>query len=163
MTITAECLRSLLSYEATTGNFVWLRKRGRAEVGSIAGGIEPDGYRFIRINGRKYCAHRLAWLFVNGEWPDNEIDHINGLRSDNRIANLRQATRSQNGANTKLPTTNSVGLKGVCFHKRNRRFQATIGLNGAKKHIGYFATANEAHAAYKAAAEMIYGDYARFK
>jgi len=162
--LTAETVRELLDYDPVTGSLAWRKpRRGSRGVGKSAGSLEKDGYRRIRISGVQYSAHHVAWCHWHGQWPLSEMDHINGDRSDNAIANLRLATRSENEANIRLPRTNTSGFKGVHFHQQNKKFQATIGTGNRKKHIGYFDTAEEAHAAYCAAAEKFFGEFARFE
>lgn len=165
--VTASVVRDLLDYDPATGIFRWRvdRRSGRsharvqARAGDVAGSIRTDGYLAIKIEGRSYRSHRLAWLYVYGRWPDPECDHRNCERNDNRIANLREATRAQNNANSSLRTDNASGLKGV--YRRNARWAAQIRMNGALRHLGYFDTAKAAHAAYSAAAAKLRGEFAR--
>jgi hypothetical protein len=153
--ITAEVARQNLKYDPETGEFVRLR------YGSRAGSIDRYGYLTIGVARRYYFAHRLAWLMVYGDWPSDEIDHINGDPLDNRIANLRLATRSQNLANTKASSRNTSGFKGVAFSKKAGRWQAYICKDQKQKHLGYFDSPEAAHAAYLSAAEQCFGVYAR--
>lgn len=107
------------------------------------------GYMEIRIERRSYLEHRLIWLWVYGEWPSGEVDHINGKRCDNRIENLRDATRTINQQNRRrAQSNNKVGLMGVSFHKGNGRYQAQIQSGGKRMTLGYFDSAAEAHACY---------------
>ena len=152
-------LRELLAYDLATGVFTWRCQVGRAKAGQKAGVKRSDGYWVIKINRRLYRAHRLAWLYVYGEWPRNELDHINGIRDDNHIANLRDATRVENGRNRKKRRDARCALKGVSV--QNKRFRAQIKLAGKTIHIGYYDTEEEAHAAYMAAAEKEFGAFAR--
>lgn len=92
--LTQEVLKSLLYYDPETGIFVWLVTRQRSPAGKEAGGYDEKGYRRICVNGTKVRAHRLAWLYMTGEWPEDQLDHINGLKDDNRFVNLREATNS---------------------------------------------------------------------
>ena len=149
-TLTQERLKELLSYDPTTGDFVWIKQlSGMAKLGSVAGTNNGAGYIQIRIGGKKYFAHRLAFFFVNGYWPANVIDHINGNRSDNRIANLRDVPKSMNQQNMVAPRKNTKsGLLGVCWNGPNNVWEAKIKYNGRKVHIGSFKTPEEAHAAY---------------
>lgn len=111
-------LRELLDYDPASGVFRWRHTtRGYVQKGRVAGCYTKNWYVNICVRGRNYGAHRLAWLYVHGEWPPKFIDHVNGDLSDNRIANLRPATRAQNGANRKLESNSSSGLKGVSWHK----------------------------------------------
>jgi hypothetical protein len=156
--ITAEHLRELLEYDPVTGNFVWKVRHERVLAGAIAGGISSKGYRKIKIDGRAYSAHRLAWLYVYGEWPADQIDHINRQKADNRIANLRPATNAQNQANRLRRCDNNSGYRGVGH--RGGRWQACIQLDGRNTCLGTFGTPEEASAAYHAAAVARYGKFA---
>lgn len=151
MTLTAERLRELLHYNKATGDFTWrVCSNGYTRAGYIAGHMTKCGYWNIQIDRRKYCAHRVAWLYVYGEWPKVQIDHINGRRLDNRWCNLRLATQSENNQNQRAANSrNKCGFLGVSRH--GPRWRANIGINGHKKHIGVFDTPELAHAAYLAA------------
>ena len=148
--LTAETLRGLLDYDPETGEFRWRVSRGnRIKVGAAAGTVSSNGYVVIRINGMLFKAHRLAWLYTHGMWPDHQIDHINSDKRDNRIKNLRDVSRSVNLQNqTKPPKNNTSGFFGVSWHKRKKRWGAQIKVNGRKQHIGLFDTPEAAHAAY---------------
>lgn len=154
-------LREALSYAPATGEFTWNISRGRAAVGKIAGAESVKGYLRIKLDGHLYQAHRLAWLYENGCWPDGEIDHIDGDRKNNRIANLRVATSSQNKANTSLRITNTSGFKGVRWHRQRRRWEARITVSGREISLGLFDEREAAHAAYLAAAHSYFGSFAR--
>lgn len=106
-------------------------------------------------------AHRLAWLYVYGEWPDAEIDHINGNTGDNRISNLRPATRAQNGANRGRQTNNASGVKGVCWHAQSGKWRAMIRISGKSRHLGLFNDIGAAAAAYARATVNRNGEFAR--
>lgn len=140
-------IRELLRYEPETGNFYWLKRTGRCSAGAIAGCIEHRGYRVISIDGKRYYAHRLAWIYVHGLVRDY-IDHINGDRDDNRIANLRDVDCKTNRQNTRraYSSNKSTGILGVRLLKG--KYVSQIWINGKDKHLGTFATAEEAHAAY---------------
>ncbi len=162
--ITQDRLRKLLSYNTETGNFTWLvTRRPQTPAGSRANFRNADGYVFIRIDRVGYMAHKLAWLYMFGELPAAQIDHINGMRDDNRIANLRLATPSENGRNRGATASNTSGVKGVTWHKRDQRWQAQIGHNGYHVHLGYFTDLAAATAAYEAAASRLHGEFARIK
>ncbi len=152
----AERLRELLNYDPKTGIFTWrIDRRAKARPGSLAGTITPSGYRNIWTDGYNYRAHRLAWLYVYGKWPAGQIDHINRVRSDNRIANLRIVTHAQNMENRKVQRNNTSGYTGVYPDRDGRRFSARISSNGKWLYLGHFKTAELAYAAYcKAAAEL---------
>jgi hypothetical protein len=150
--ITAETLRGLLDYEPETGEFRWRVSRGGIKLGDVAGCVDSYGYTCIRINGMQFRAHRLAWLYTHGTWPDHQIDHLNGNRSDNRFANLRDVSGSMNSQNQTRPQkSNTSGFLGVSLHKASKRWKAQIMVNGRSQHLGYFSTTEAAHAAYLAA------------
>jgi hypothetical protein len=159
--VTAERLRELLDCDPETGVLTWrVSRRGRVKPGQVAGKSHHTGYHVIRVDGRQYPAHRLVWLHVTGAWPAAEVDHINGVRNDNRFSNLRDATSSQNGCNARLYRNNKSGLKGAILN-RPGRWIAQIQKGGRKIYLGVFDTPEEAHAAYCAAAERLHGDFAR--
>lgn len=166
MTVTAERLRELLSYERETGVFTRLVNRSsNALAGSVAGCVASTGkgrkYFVIWIDGKLYYAHRLAWLHVHGRWPDDDVDHVDGDGTNNKISNLRAATRSQNMMNTFAQRNNKSGFKGVSLDKPNKKWVAKIQVNGHQKHLGLFKTAAEAHAAYVEATTEHHGEFGR--
>jgi len=153
--------RRLLRYEPDTGTFFWRTATRNTAAGDIAGSQQSRGYWHIKISRRLYMAHRLAWLYVRGEWPAGHVDHINGKRSDNRFANLRIATSSENAWNSRIRSNNACGYKGVHFKKGINKFVAQIHAGGRVRHLGVFMTAAEAHAAYVKAAREHFGEFAR--
>lgn len=168
--ITQERLRELLDYDPETGLFVWLQRDeiagsdkiwNKKHAGKTAGYLSGLGYRPIKIDGHKYLAHRLAWLYVNGRWPAAFIDHINGNRADNRIANLREATQSQNQQNRGLTKHNTSGRKGVSWRRDIRKWSAQIAVSSKQIFLGYFTCPDAAAAAYEAAARKYHGEFAR--
>lgn len=162
MSLTAKRLREVLRYDPQTGQFTWLvRLSIRILIGRNAGRINRHGYRIITIDCVRYHAHRLAWLYMTGEWPAHYIDHANLDKADNRFANLREASRQQNSANTKTPSNNRSGFKGVQWHPQTKKWRARIGFNGKHQSLGLFKSPEEAHAAYAEAAEKLFGEYAR--
>ena len=157
--LTAEKLRELLHYDPATGVFTWkVRTSSRAKVGDVAGGQRGDGYLQIKVQSRMYSAHRLAWLYVYGTWPEDQLDHINRNRSDNRIANLREVTNKQNLQNAGKYSHNTSGHPGVSWHKRDSRWRAHIKHSQKQIHLGHFATVEEAVAARKAAEKLYWAD-----
>lgn len=161
--LTAERLRELLSYDAQTGLFTWRVSRpGRyGRVGAVAGFFDSSGHRRICLDCETYAAHRLAWLYVHGEWPVGDIDHKDTVRSNNAIDNLRPATNAENHFNMRRHRDNASGFKGVDFHRKVGRWRAVIHVGGKQSHLGYFDTAEAAHAVYVAAATEHYGEFAR--
>jgi HNH endonuclease/AP2 domain len=158
--ITRARLRELLDYNKETGEFRWRKRMNHsAKAGDVAGTLHPDGYRMIRIKGRDYRAHHLAWLYTVGRWCSRLIDHRDGDPSNNRWNNLRRATASQNGANARRRSNNSSGFKGVSRHRS--RWRASIRKNRRTHHLGIFSTPEAAHAAYVAGARRLFGEFAR--
>ena len=151
--VTQEVLRHHLFWDDASNVFRWLRPMSnRVSIGSVAGGIhKPTGYRVIGINNVTYREHRLIWLWYYNEWPVDEIDHINGNKLDNRIDNLRAATRQKNAKNQKLRSDNKSGVPGVFFNKQRQKWHAYIKADGKRKHLGYFDKFEDAVAARKAA------------
>lgn len=143
-------LKENLHYDPLTGVFTWIKAIGcKIRVGDLAGSIEKaSGYIRIRINHKGYKAHRLAWLYVTGSMPKEFIDHINGNPSDNRFDNLRECVQSQNLQNLRKANDGSeIQLLGVTLHKCGK-YTSRICTNGKNKHLGLFATPQEAHGAY---------------
>jgi hypothetical protein len=154
--ITQSRLKELLHYNEETGVFTRKTTRGpKAIKGQIAGSENSFGYMTIGIDGKYYKSHRLAWLYVHGEFPSNDIDHINGIRSENMIRNLRVVTVGENMQNQKGPRSNNkTGVLGVCEH--SGRYVAQIQVNKKHIHIGMYSTAEEAHEAYLAEKRKIH-------
>ncbi len=152
-------LKGLLRYDPEVGTFTRIRKAGKAQAGTVAGIKAKQGYIKICVHGFDYMAHRLAWLYVHGTWPE-EIDHINRLRDDNRISNLRAATGSENRCNR--PSKNeSKGLpRGVRWDDKANRWHARIQWGRKTIHIGKFKDLAEASAAYNQRARQLHGDFA---
>lgn len=159
--LTAAEVRYWLDYDADTGIFTRRVHSGNVAPGKIAGSRSGHGYIQIRVNGVKYVAHRLAWLFVYGAWPSAELDHVNLDKADNRIRNLREATREQNSWNTPAYKSNSSGKKGVSFSQKMGKWQAQIRLDKKPEHLGYYDTIEAAHLAYVSAAKQSRGEFAR--
>ena len=144
--LTAARVRELLSYDPETGFFTWLLARGCVPAGAIAGSIDNRRVRF-GVDGRYYLAHRLAWLWMTGEWPTADIDHIDGDPANNRWSNLRDVNRSTNVQNVRRARKNNkAGLLGVSPHGKSWR--AVIGVEGKRINVGTFETPQLAHDAY---------------
>lgn len=157
-----EVLRAKFDYDPETGRFTYRQVKGCTAVGKDVTHVSLRGYVTLSSGRKTYQAHRVAWLFMTGHWPEADIDHINRIRTDNRFCNLREATRSQNLANCPVRSDSSTGFKGVHKKPGNRAkpFWATIKSNGEVRHLGYYATAEAAHEAYMQAAKQIYGKFA---
>lgn len=156
MELTQEYVREVLGYCPDTG--VFSRRRAAGKVGWV----DDLGYLHIRISRKKlYLAHRLAWLYVYGCWPNGNIDHINGNPADNRICNLREATQLQNNWNAKIVNKRSKFRKGVCFDPRRKKYRAYIKIDGKQVQLGRFDDADSAVAAREAAEVRVHGKFAR--
>ena len=157
--ITAEELREQLDYDPETGAFTWRVKPRQKNIAGHAGRLnKTTGYVYISVRKKSYLAHRLAWLHTYGYWPRKEIDHINRVPNDNRIANLREATRAENCANRKKRPTR-YRLNGVFLV--GRRFGARVHINGIPAYLGVYDTEIEAHAVYVEAVRTAFGAFAR--
>lgn len=161
MTLTHTRLLDVLSYDPVSGHFYWKVCRRKELVGRRAGRVLPDGHRQIGVDGRKYYAHRLAWFYVMAEWPSGDVDHRDLRKDNNAFSNLRQASRSQNLANTGPGKRNASGVKGVSFVRARGRWQASICVKGRSFFLGQFATRDEAASAYATAANDMFGEFAR--
>ena len=159
--ITQSELQRLFEYNEKTGVFVRKVKTAIAtRVGEQSGYLNNQGYVRMRVNGKTYQAHALAWLYVFGELP-NLIDHIDGKRSNNAINNLRVANKSINGFNREKKSVSSSIFKGVLWNKKCRKWESKINANGKRKHLGFFSYEQEAAHAYNKAAIELHGEYAR--
>ncbi|MGP9791186.1 HNH endonuclease [Roseinatronobacter sp. NSM] len=160
--LTAETLRLLLQYDPSTGLFTWRNPRARnVKRGDIAGSLTDRGYIKISVLGKRYCAHRLAFLWMTGQEPQDQVDHINGIRSDNRWENLRPATASQNQRNRGIQRNNTSGYPGVTYDKARKQYAAQIKTGGRLRKIGRFSTARKAHEARESLAKVLYGEFYR--
>ncbi|MCG7388320.1 HNH endonuclease [Pantoea sp. ACRSB] len=158
--ITADELKRLFEYNPDTGVFIRRKSLGPCAAGAIVRTKALNGYLSVMVNGKGYLLHRLAWLITTGGWPIGQIDHVDGNRSNNAISNLRDASGSQNQYNKKRQGNNTSGFKGVSYHKKTRRFRASINVNGKQISLGYFDTAQRAHQAYVDKAREIAGGFA---
>lgn len=166
--LTQSRLKELLDYEPETGVFRWKVVAGRGPCrrnpGDVAGSVGLGGYVTIRFGGKSYYAHRLAFLWMTGAWPEHEVDHIDGVRTDNRWMNLRETSRKTNAHNTGgLRANNTSGLVGASWHKQSGRWRAAITLNNRVIHIGLFATIELAHAAYLKAKDELHPTHRRLR
>ena len=150
MILTQERLKELLHYDPNTGNFIWLvRTSNRFCVGDVAGSLSNKGYKYTQIDGCKYRASRLAWFYMTGEWPKDQVDHFNTIRNDDRWCNLREATNRINAQNKrKAQNNNKTGFLGVSPAHDYKGFIAQITFNGEVQYLGTFDTPELAHKAY---------------
>lgn len=160
--LTQARLMELLRYDPETGVFTWIAAPGGRKdlIGRVAGVVNAVGYVVIRCDDKLRLAHRLAWFYVHGEWPSGVIDHINRIRSDNRIANLRDANQHLNQANQSLSRNNKSGVKGVSWDGKRRKWVAQITVNRQNRFLGYFADRDDAASAYAIAAKQSFGEFA---
>jgi hypothetical protein len=148
--LTQEVLKERLHYDKNTGVFTWLNVKVNANKvrGKVAGGLLTTGYVQIelKINDKRYVyrAHRLAWLYVYGEFPKGNLDHINHVKNDNRITNLRIATQAENLRNLSMSSRNTSGYTGVHFHKVTGKYCASVRVNYKHIHLGYFENVEDA-------------------
>jgi hypothetical protein len=145
--ITQERLKELLHYNPDTGIFIWKVKKSRVSIGDTAGS-RCHKYLTVKLDQVRYLSHRLAWLYVYGEWLNKDIDHINRVTTDNRICNLRPATRSENSQNRGIQSNNKFGLVGVSECKRTNKYRAYITINKKFIALGTYETPELAHEAY---------------
>jgi len=153
-----ERLRQVLRLE--DGRLFWQVNRKRHLIGSEAGAWQGTGYRQVMVDGRRYLAHRIVFAIVHGRWPVKQIDHINGITSDNRPENLREATVQENSHNTKAHSDGTSGIKGVCWSKAAGKWKVRIMISGKNRFLGYFDDLELAAAAYASAAEKSQGKFA---
>lgn len=153
--ITQEKLSQNLDYNPETGIFRWKISIGAVKKGDIAGYKRLDGYCAIKIERKTYKAHRLAWLYVYGYFPENEIDHINRIKNDNRICNLREVSHQCNMRNSKKPKNNTSGVKGISWYKKIQKWEARIKINRKTKHLGKYKDFDDAVCARLAAEQCV--------
>lgn len=169
--LTAEYVRSMVNYDPETGSVTWtqqsardVRKSGRGRArpvaGSVATTLKSSGYLVVRFNRVSYQAHRIAWLWMMGEWPPVLVDHRDRDRTNNAWANLRPATHSQNRSNSGVWSNNLLGVKGVNLLPTGQ-YRAVINYGGKSHHLGRFDTIEEAHARYVKEALRQFGEFAR--
>lgn len=166
--LTQTRLRELFDYNPETGIFTRRppakRKAGNrlSYFNKPAGSLHNiHGYVSIHIDGEKFRASRLAWLYMTGEWPQHEVDHINGNRANDSWANLREANSSEQKMNTAIRSDNTSGVKGIGWNKRQGKWHARIKAYGVQTHLGYFDDLEQAKAARKAAEVRIHGEFAK--
>jgi len=159
--LTAARLRELFHYDPETGVFTRIVKTSPfTRIGEPAGSTgHVSGYVHLKVDRRMYKAHRLAVLYMTGQWPTACVDHIDMVRSNNRWGNLRQATAAENNRHVHARSNNKSGFKGVCWHKPSQRYMAQTSLNGVHHYLGVYATPEEASAAYQQFAAKHFGEF----
>lgn len=151
-------LKKILNYNPLDGSFSWItiKKNSNRSKGKITTGHNGRGYLRIFLNGKRYKAHRLAWLYMTGKWPKDQIDHINQIRDDNRFCNLREASNKDNAKNKGIAKNNTSGVSGVSLDKAKKTWSANIAKDNIKIHLGHYVDKFEAICARKSA-ERKYG------
>lgn len=158
--ITPEQLQEMFDYNPENGLLFWkIRNSKRVRIGDVAGCRASDGRILVGIRGRIYKAHRIAWAITTGEWPKDMIDHVNGDPSDNRLCNLREATKSQNMMNVGKIKSNTSGIKGVGWSKASQKWRAYIRVNKKDIHLGLFENIEDAKKARIEAAIKYHGEF----
>ena len=155
-------IKEHLTYDPKSGSITWIKKPpySRIKVGSEAGS-EQNGYRFHSIKHKRLYAHHIAWFLFYGKWPDDELDHRDNNPLNNKISNLREATRGQNAMNVRPWNRSGKGLKGAYWHKPDQRWFSQIRVNGKQIYLGRFDTEEEAHMAYCKASPQLHLDFSR--
>lgn len=157
--ISIDDLRARFTFDPETGAILRLKPTQRSPIGSRADFLRERGYAFVEIDRKMVRAHRVIWALAHGEWPPKEIDHINGCRSDNRLSNLRLATRSENMANIVVSRVGKSGVRGVSWDQDAQKWYARISKNGSEIYVGLFDDLSAAHAAYVEASKKINGEF----
>jgi hypothetical protein len=157
-----ENIKEIFNYNPETGDLTWRQRIGGRTLGKI-GTLDKDGYLIFLMNYRKnrYCVHRVIWAYVHGKWPKDQIDHINGIKNDNRLCNLRQANTAENMRNVGRQSHNTSGIKGVSWHKLRGKWRADIKVNQKQIWLGNFDCSAAASFAYQIAADKYHGKFAR--
>lgn len=167
--IDQKTVKEFLDYDPKTGIFRWKKRDSWPKfmntrlAGKEAGCKNVAGYVVIRIGKRLYLAHRLAWLIMKGEWPEFEVDHRDGVKSNNKWLNLRNSTHAQNKFNCGLSKRNTSGYKGITWSKHSKKWIAQISVDGRHRYLGLFKNPLEAHNAYEKAAKKYHKNFARMK
>lgn len=157
MSLTQTRLHEVLSYNPETGSLIWKESK-RDRLGKPAGWRHSKGYCSVVVDGKQYFAHRLAWLYVHGHLPSKQIDHIDGVKSNNAILNLREASNAENHQNVvrAKASNRSSGILGAHLHKKSGRWRSSICIDGKQIHLGFFPSAADAHAAYLKAKRVLH-------
>lgn len=148
--LSCEYVSSLLSYDPEAGILRWrVARNNRVKVGQEAGSVSSNEYLHIGIDGRQYLAHRLAWLHVHGEWPNGQIDHINRVKTDNRLSNLRACSPRENSRNRKIRCDNKSGVPGIHWSNKKNAWGTSVAVAGRQVSAGYFNDLGSAEQAIK--------------
>jgi len=157
--VSIEEIKARVRFDSETGKLHRVTASGGSKVGQETGSMSSSGYLGVGICGKAFLCHRIAWLLHYGEWPEFEVDHINGMKTDNRISNLRSATRSENVNNTNLRSDSTSGYKGVNYSNQHGRYRARIVVKGKRMHVGMYDTPEQAHEALCAARNAYHGKF----
>jgi hypothetical protein len=161
MKIAVEELKLKFRYEPDTGHIYWI-EAGKGKIKKKPAGTKTNtGYMMIMIDKKRYYSHRLAWALHHGRWPNDQVDHINGNKIDNRIINLREATNAENGKNYGFNKSNTSGIKGVSWCKCTNKWRAMIKVNNTKKCLGRYDTVEQAAYVRKQAEDRYFGEWGR--
>lgn len=161
MNISHARLLETLHYDPETGLFTCRIRRGRIMPGTVVGNIGNHGYIQLAIDSKMYLGQRVAWFYMTGHWPADQVDHVNRKKTDNRWVNLREATKSQNGFNKGPMSRNRSGFKGVSWNAKRGKWYAFIVDGQGQRYLGSFDSAEQAHAVYSEAALKYHGEFAR--
>jgi hypothetical protein len=161
--LTQKDLQNIIHYSPETGIFTWARPRKGIAVTDKVGTLKPSGYIVILVKAKLYRAHRLAWLYMTGNWPENEIDHINGDRSDNRFCNLREATKAQNNWNRKIRKDSKTGVKNVLHYPKWGLYYVKITANKVSHSFGPYKTLQEAEKVAHEKRIQIHGNFISYQ
>lgn len=158
-----DLLRHLFNYDPETGVITRRVKMNRSGAAGYVVGVPLLGYLRATVLRQNYGCHRIAWALHYGEWPDMHLDHINGIRTDNRIVNLREVTTAQNSFNSSLSKRSASGIKGVSWSVASGKWQGYVGFENTRHHVGFFDNLTDADAAVRTAREVLHGQYARHR
>ena len=154
--ITRDHVMEMLEYIPATGALLQKKKRPKVQVGSLAGVVTPQGYRYIQLGGVKYAAHRLVWLIEKGKFPELFLDHMDKNKLNNQIQNLREVTGKQNNENKGAQRNSQTGIRGVSFVPKLKKYKAQIQHYGTNHYLGIYNTPKEAQEAYLEAAKQMF-------
>ncbi|WYV65192.1 HNH endonuclease [Salmonella enterica subsp. enterica serovar Infantis] len=158
--LTVKRIFELLSFDKSTGVFRWkVPTQGRIALNSVAGTFDSNGYSMIMIDGRRYKTHVLVFYITHNRWPAGQIDHVNGISTDNRPENLRECLPIENSRNIRIRKNSKSGCRGVTWHKRQKKWNVRLGFHGKSKHFGCFDDLELAVLVAEEARDKYYGDF----